>query len=224
MKVVKTKSAFGYDVNLIEDGKILTIYFSGNLDLYWTIYDKSNNDGNTKTSSFTITKENYYLYSLFEKLYNDIKDINIYNDKEYPLQAENNVDSFLKEFSEIKERLISLRESDRDYHELFNESERKITWRSDETSSEVSNYLEIIKDDESFKLLFHTQEYKDGYNKDFSSPFHIVIRFRNHRSKYSPFNFCFNKMYFAFDALDDTLDEGHQMHMEEYMLARRRGK
>ena len=62
-------------VNLQEDEMNLGFYFAGNGDLYWKLTsDKNVYENNT----FIITKENNDLYSLFERLLIDLKEINIF--------------------------------------------------------------------------------------------------------------------------------------------------
>ena len=67
------------DVYLIEENKTLLITFAGNGDLYWVIQNKACGE-NVKYSSdyFDISKDNYEVYSLFEPLFSDIKNINIF--------------------------------------------------------------------------------------------------------------------------------------------------
>ena len=71
------------DVYLIEENKTLLITFAGNGDLYWVIQNKACGE-NVKYSSdyFDISKDNYEVYSLFEQLFSDIKNINICENKE----------------------------------------------------------------------------------------------------------------------------------------------
>ncbi|MEG1149956.1 MAG: hypothetical protein RSE17_01545, partial [Bacilli bacterium] len=63
----------GHSINIITSKGTFKISFAGNLDLYWSFYS-FNFNGDEK--SFTITKENYFIYTLFLELYNNIKDCN----------------------------------------------------------------------------------------------------------------------------------------------------
>ena len=155
-------------------------------------------ENDSKTDSFIITKENYGLYSLFEKLYNDIKEINLFEDLE-----------------EDKDRYRLYNSSY--YQELFDEKNNTITWYSDETAREVANYLQIKKEKERFIINFNIQEYIEGYDRDFASLYYIPIRFRNSGSRYDPFNIIFMRMYERLKEIDDINDYGHQIHMEEYL-------
>ena len=67
LNITKTNTSSGYEF-VINNGDIsLVILYASNLDLYWTIESKKYipvpND--LKNKIFTITKVNYYLYSLF---------------------------------------------------------------------------------------------------------------------------------------------------------------
>ena len=189
MKLTKQETEFGLDIILEDDNKKFMIYFAGNLDLDWII--RSEED--SYKQSFIITKENYDLYNLFDELYNDIENINIYDEEKGKLCSRSN------------------------YNELFDKENKTITWYSDETAHEVANILTIKKDNESFKLDFYIQPHKKEYDRDFNSPNYIPIRFRNSGSSYDPFNMLFMKMYNEMKEIDDVNDYGHQIHMEEYL-------
>ena len=194
MKLTKEKNEFGTQINLKGEDSNLLISFGGTGDLYWRL----NSDDINKINSITITKENYALYRLFEQLYIDIKDINLYED-----------------FDEDKELYRKYNHSN--YNELFDEENRTITWYSDETAHIVANYVKIKKEDKSFKISFHTQQDIEGYEEDSKSDFYVAIRFRNSGSSYYPFNAVFMKMYYKLVDLEDVNVYGHQIHMEEYL-------
>ena len=197
MRISKEKNVFGLNIFMEEDNSTLAITFGGNGDLYWSIKsDKRSIDKDSKMDSFIITKENYALYCLFEDLYNDIKEINIFEDHE------NDKDKY---------RLSNYG----NYHELFDNN--TITWYSDETAPEVANYLKIKKERDSFIINFYIQDYIEGYDRDFNSLYYIPIRFRNSGSRYYPFNVIFMRMYQKLKKIDDVHEFGHQIHMEEYL-------
>ena len=201
MKLTKQDTEFGMDIILEEDNKQFMIYFAGNLDLYWKIV--SNEDNNKH--SFIITKENYDLYRIFDELYSDIENVNVLVK-----------DLFLDKKIDYDEEKIRLCNRS-NYNELFDDENKTITWYSDETAHEVSNILKIKKEEDIFKIEFYVQPYISGYDRDFNSPNHISIRFRNSGSYYKPFNFLFMKMYNKLKTIDDINDYGHQMNIEEYL-------
>ena len=201
MKLLKQKSEFGLDIFLKEKKKYLSITYMGNLDLYWSIYSENVN----KDNEFIITKENYKVYELFKQLFNDIKEVNIFDKEE-------------------KDKEMYRKYNKSNYNELYNESTNTITWYSDETAHEVSNILKIQKDNQDFKIRFYTQPYIDEYDRDFHSIHHIPIRFRNSGSRYEPFNVVFMRMYNIMKEIDDVNDYGHQIHIEEYLYGKNKIK
>lgn len=94
MEITKIKNqSSSYNFYFKEENKELGIIFGGNLDLYWTLIKKEKialkpseifkyNSKEVK-ETFIITKDNYFIYSLFEELYNNIKECNIFNKDNY---------------------------------------------------------------------------------------------------------------------------------------------
>jgi len=220
MKVIKEKTAFGTDVILGEEDKFVRFSYGGNLDLYCSIHSKyTNENSDTISNYFNITKENYDVYRLFEQLFDDIENINIFDDDDLiPLYYESE-----EEKNEYIQRQLEYRERQRDkyrlynhsnYNELFDTKNRTITWYSDETAHEVANILKIKQEEDMFKLEFYVQPYIDDYDEDFYSPYYIPIRFRNSGSSYSPFNILFMKLY---NNLGKIKDIENQNNSEEYL-------
>lgn len=208
MKVVKQESEFGMKFFLMENDKYIAFTFGGNLDLYWSIHRKTKDVSSDNTYDyFIITKENYGIYLLFEQLFFDIENIDIF-DKEIESSEKN------------KYRLYKYS----NYNKLFDKNNKTITWYSDETAHEVSNILKIKKETNTFKIEFYTQPYIDGYDRDFHSLGYIPIRFRNSGSSYEPFNIIFMKMYDRMKKIDDVECIGHQIHMEEYLYNKEKVK
>ena len=201
MKLTKEKNEFGTQINLKGEDSNLLISFGGTGDLYWTI--KSNDV--EKQNTISITKENFGLYKLFDQLYEDIKNINLYEDREVD-------DEIYRVYNHSN------------YNELFDGESKTITWYSDETAHKVANYVTIKKEDESFNISFDTQQDIDGYEEDSKSDFYIAIRFRNSGSSYYPFNVVFMEMYNKLVDLEDTNEYGHQIHMEEYLYEKEKAK
>lgn len=202
MKIVKREDAFGLSVFVEENDKYLCFTFGGNGDLYWSIRNPGNSGREYSSDILNITKENYKLYHLFEMLFNDIENINIFDDGE--------------ELSEERKNLFT-EYNYANYNELYNKEDGVITWYSDEVAREVANYLKIYKEDDLFRVEFNTQKPIEGYDRDFHSSSYIPIRFRNSGSRYFPFNCVFMRMYNNMKNLDDVNDIGHQIHMEEYL-------
>ena len=120
MKVIKQENEFGLIISFKELDKQFDVSFSGNGDLYWTIYSENVNDDN----NFIITKENYEVYRLFEELFDDIEHIKIFDDEEcitFYLKTEEEKQEYIKnqideiEYEKNKYRLFNLS----NYNELF---------------------------------------------------------------------------------------------------------
>ena len=208
MEVVKRKgNQSGYDFYLKQDNKILKIVFGGNL--YWNLIIKTDeiNKYAKLEETFVITKENYFIYSLFEKLLKDIKTANIYEPK-YP---EDEYDRFgiiteeeCKEWNDrLKKRYY--------YNELYDKVTHTITWHSDDFEYSIADVVKINKVDDTFVLKF-TRPVLNRENNYFRLSDSISIRFRNSGSRYDEFNIPFMRMY---NELQDYDPDDHQMHIEE---------
>ena len=222
MRIIKEKSDQGTNIILDETDKYLNIGIAGNWDLYWSFH--SNNKENVE-KTFIITKENYELYKLFENLFYDIENINIYDDYiPFYLETKEEIDEYLEEkrikIEEEKKRYRLYNCSN--YNELFDNKSRTITWYSDETAHEVANILKIQQEKDTFLVKFDIQPYIEGYDEDFHTSSYIPIRFRNSGSSYAPFNSLFMKMFNMMKEIDDTNDYGHQMHIEEYLYMKQK--
>ena len=189
VEIKKEKNSFGYYEFKIqtEDG-VFEISFQNNLDLYWRYINKKYILNEPNEKEFYITKENYFLYSLIEELYNNIK--------EY------------KPFGSLNEELNA------HYQYLKNTPERnlfkdnKVDWHSDDFVYENDSRLLIEKIDECFKITFikSKKEYDDGILMTYS------VRISNSGSRYNPQNIEFMNMY---DKLKEYENNFHQVHVEE---------
>ena len=224
MQVKKIENEHGLNIFVGDKNKYISFCFAGNLDLYWSIHRRSfqKKDMNYNHDTFTITKENSYLYNLFIDLFDDIKNINIYSEEiEVPyyintIEDRNDyIEEELREREERKNRYKKYNSSL--YNDLYDEKNEIITWYSDETNIKTANYVKIAKKENEFVLEFNTQPDIIGYDSDFKTNYNIPVRFRNSGSRYDPFNIIFMKMYNKMDQLDDILDEGHQITVEEYL-------
>ena len=143
----KRKTDFGYTIEIFNDNKILTITFGGNLDLYWYLKGKEEKEVDT----FEITKENYFLYSLFDTLYNDIVNCNVFK---VSLSEKDFVYS-LKELQNLyrsKEYLNKKLLNSEEYKKLYNGE--YICWYSDDDPIEDANYVKIIIQEDKYILEF----------------------------------------------------------------------
>lgn len=196
------------EIVLLNGDKKLIISFDNNLDLKWTL---------TKTTkeklileSFEITKENYAIYTLFEQLYNNVKNASIF-DINTEIALFNSGLSTFNSLSEIYDYYIKdveKRKNSPVYQELFDGN--TITWYSDEIYSDSNDALKITFDGDKFILEFA----KRKQNELLSSPYSIPIKFKNNESKYFPFNILFIQMS---EELQNYNTKFHQIHIEEYL-------
>lgn len=206
LKYNKIKTDFGYTINIYDSNKILTITFGGNLDLYWYLSSKEKKE----VDIFEITKENYFLYSLFDILYNDIVNCNLFKVYDEELSFVNSIKELQKIYNRKKELNIIFSEYE-EYKRLYNGE--YICWYSDDDSIEDANYVKIIKDDDKYILEFFSNF------KSNTLWLSNTIRFRNSGSRYMPFNMIFMEMYNSLCTSD--YDE-NQIHIEEYLYKKKK--
>ena len=209
MEVIKTKgNQSGFDFYLKQDNKILKIVFGGNLDLYWNlIISKDISKYDEIEETFIITKENYFIYSLFEKLINDIKEANIFEPKE----PKNEDDIFGNTTKEDCKRWNERLKTRYHYKELYNNLDDTITWRSDDEQYEYADRVKISKIEDNIVLEFTRPKLnKNTYGYRMSES--ISIRFRTSGSRYDEFFVPFMRM---FNELQDYEPNEHQIHIEE---------
>lgn len=182
-KIKNYKDERIYDFKIIQDDKELNILFDGNGDLYFYV-NKPNYEEQNQIVNFEITKENYELYDLFEKLYNTIINCEIYKINESDLE--------FKDAEEIEEKQLMYDEWNRELREyppynLIHDG--IISWRHDDQIFEEANILNIHKEEDKYRLEFILN------SKEMSH--YIDIRFRNSGSRYQPFNRPFMDLYRA---------------------------
>ncbi len=191
MEVERTKNKYcisdTYDYYLIDNEKVLTIFFAGNLDLYLMINDnelikyKEN-----KTMNFDITKADYDLFCLFDSLYKDIIKCKIFDMK-------------------------SVKSTFRFEYDKLVDDKKCINWVSDEDREEIADSLKISKlSNDVYRLMFYRNDKIPEFG--FKSPKYISVRIRNSGSRYKPFNCVFMKMYNELQNLDPNY---RQMCFEE---------
>lgn len=223
MEIIKHKSETGfYDFYIKKENKILSLVFGGNGDLYWIINNQSISPETTKEYKehllssyqelFTITKENYYIYSLFEELIEDIKESRLFLPEDEEQKEFFNIyehDKLDKSYEEIcKEKNEELKKYSR-YQLLYNDG--VICWHSDEHIFEDADRVKIYKSFENIILDFSRPPLK----KDefiYHEAGRIGIRFRNSGSTYDPFNVIFMRMFHKLQEYDPNY---HQIHLEE---------
>jgi len=163
-----------YDYEIIEEDKRLLISFSNKKNLYFTFLTKGDN-------SISIDKSNTVLYNLFDKLYNDIKECNIFevSDIEKAL-CNNEID--LEKIKAKKRRSNEVLKYKQ--KELF--IDNQIRWISDASKPDKYNCVTIEKDDDKYILDFKMDDKENSFDS---------VCISNAGSRYTPFNKCFIKLY-----------------------------
>ena len=190
--VNKYKNGHDYDCfNIVTDDGEFSIQFENNLDLYWSYLYKENFLDTKDSYEINVTKENYFLFLLFDELYENIK-----NDKII-----------------LDEDVLSSRSGDRE--RLFiNDS---VCYISDDFPEDEASFFEIKKvDEDTFNLKFTKSKSKNYFNT-------FSVRITNSGCRYGYFNVLFMQMYNKMSEYFDD-EKYHQMHVEEVVYLRKRGR
>lgn len=196
VEIKKTKDVEGYDrFKITTENGSFDIMFGGNLDLYWYYWPEENYKDWPLAKTFTISKENYFIYQKLDELYKNIKE-----QKPYQSKDENSSTAFAS--SKLINESPNAQYS---YKNLFQNG--IIKWYSDDAPLEEASMLEIKSQEDKYIITFHQGK------EDFGFPTY-AIRFRNSGSRYEPYNFAFMNMYNSLSEYDANY---HQIHIEEYL-------
>ena len=194
MKYIKTDTNLGPIYQFQEDNNIFFIY-ENNYNLYWTLYSK---DCIKDNNSFIINNDNESIYNVFDQLYNDFKDINIFEDEANHFYIDDEKDrvKYLKQKGiDNNLRKHNYKLFNRlNYNNLYNEETKTITWNS--IDKRYDN-LEIKKEDNSFLLNFKNQPNKTDIDYHY-----ISVSFSN--TSTNPFNMLFFKMFDNLKEIDNN--------------------
>lgn len=179
-----------YRFSIKTDEGTIFVSFENNLDLYMSCEHEGNMLEAPLVKNFTITKENYEIYQIFDNLYHrvttgfphdgiDEEDKDIFFRW---LLSENNPEALVKDGI--------------------------ICWHSDDYYYENASVVCIEKVGDKFVITFKKSKlaYDDGLLMTYA------VRIRNSGSRYNPFNCAFMQMY---QELKGYNPEYHQIHLEE---------
>ena len=196
MKIDRKKNSMGdfYDYCLMDKNKMLYIFFANTLDLYMLLCtDKLLPPNENITIDFDITKEDYDIYRIFDRLHRAFM-----NSKENNPDAPFFQKSITTEYGEPYEVAPLVDENS------------NINWISDNGPAVLEDRLVISKEEDSYKLTFVRNDKPMDFG--FKTNSGIGIRFRNSGSRYNPFNCLFMELY---DNLQKINPEYHQISFEE---------
>ena len=200
LEIEKKKNMHNYDIfDINTDTGTFEIAYENNLDLYWRYIYKDTIDKVGNKKEFKITKEHYFLYNLFDELYNSVKNHTPYSN--FPYEIESRYE---------KKRLYG-------NYPLYQNGE--IKWYSDDFASfDNASSFSIKKEKDTFIVTFtksKTEHFNGCHFPTYS------VRIRNSGSRFEPFNIPFMSMYHK---LKEYNDEYHQIHIEEYLYSKKRVK
>ena len=180
MKITREKDYLGfYELKIAKENKTLTISFGGNGDLYWNIVNKADFDSDDE--SFIISKNDGPIYDLFQKLYFNLSNHEIFhsNKKE---EAFCNRKFLQKRNKKYNEKLLE--------HPYFNDlcNGKYIKWHSDNEPFITGNRLIMTFDSIEDKVIINIKRISREY--DF-----LNVCFTHSGSRYSPFDLAFYENY-----------------------------
>lgn len=207
MEVNKAKMESGvFNIILKQDSQALTMSLSDNLDLSWTFKESKQKTG---TVDLMITKENYRIFSLFEELYNRIKNCDIFRCDDNVMmtyETEEERRQYIEKLESLKKDLLSQQRNNLNYPFY----DGLVEWHCDDDPYDESNILKIyLIDNDSFLVRFESNKTRRR-----------SIRFSNSGSRYTPYNNIFMEM---FNKLQDYDLEDYQIHIEEFMYQKKMG-
>ena len=187
MEVKKERNELGtLDIRIIEsEDKHLDITFGGTGDIYWILDNQEVADveEDPMYDSFAIPSTETELYKIFEKLYDDLIDGNIYYPEQLPsycLALDPKAQE--KENKRCEKSNKEIKESKR-YKALVNN--RLITFYSDEEYKDNAEIVRISKREDCILLEFIRQTKKDEQNQT-RLPGWYFIRIRLNGCTYTP--------------------------------------
>ena len=188
LEIKCNKSGHGYDYfDMSTDEGIFRISFENNLDSYWSFKPNVNFLDSEESYEINITKGNYFLYQLFEELYDSIKTGIIQTGRTY------NDDGIIKlEKEEIKRLFV----------------DDSIYFLSDDFADEEASSFRITKEKDIYKIVFSKSHSKIYFNT-------FAVRIRNSGCRYGFFYIPFKNLYNKL--VEYSKEDYYQMHLEEYV-------
>ena len=205
-------------VILKQGKKEMQVIYAPNLDVYLAL----NNFQDDPT--FVIGKDNTLLYNLFDKLYLDIINFNV-----YPL----NVDEIVERAEFMEQDYHTVLRDEEIYHKNFKKrlkdiakyegfiKKGEIIWMSDDYPVEVAPEFRIKKLENAYVFTFNNYKFKKGANNHFYDIYlndkeFISVRVRMSGSRYDPFNVLFMELFSKLKEM--TFYESLQIGIEEYLI------
>ncbi len=193
MKDIKcNKNGHGYEYfDMDQKEGVFRISFENNLDSYWDFKPNVNFLESKESYEVEITKENYFLYQLFEELYESVKTGIIKTGRVYD-----------------DDGIIKMNQNEIEY--LFYDD--SICYLSDDFPIDDASFFRITKEDDLFKITFTKSQSKEYFNT-------FTVRIRNSGCRYGYFHILFMNLYNKL--VEYSKEEYHQIHIEEYVYKKK---
>lgn len=211
-EIIRKETPFGPTFTIITETGSFAIYYGEDLNLYWKYYCRGNIQ-TTPPEKIIITRENYFLFALFDELYNDIKNTNL-----FVLDSSDFLYSSYITYAEFKREKERIRKQNQrvvdkyffNLNKLFKNG--AIEWHSDESTYEDGSILTIKPCEEGYEVSFE----KSKKTEDSFVTYAVIIN--NSGSRYEYYNIPFMRMY-------QELIQGYlnnpQISIDEYMNQKR---
>lgn len=181
MKYIKTDNRVG-PIYQYQEGNTLLFIYKDDLKIYMTIYNKENVNAN---NTFTIYEDETNTYKVFEQLFKDFEQINIFNDEDYHfyIEDDNEREKYIKQKGiDNNLRIHNYKTFNRfKYNDIYDSNSNTITWCSEDKKYDI---LKIKKEDNNYLFEFINKPQKkdiDNHyisvkiNGDSGSPFAILF-------------------------------------------------
>ena len=195
IRLIKNKNSEYWELDIIKENDVFKIFHGENIDIYWTFISETNNN------KFIITQENTEIYDAFDRLYQRIKNCQIFSldNKNFAFSIET-----LKDIEQENQELNDWYKTKEAYKKLYNPETGIIEWFSDDECEQKANSVRIIPHEDRYELEFIKRE--DNYQ-------HITsIRFKHFYGRYEYLNTMFYKHY---NELCNINDQVHQISFQE---------
>lgn len=165
-------------------------YYGENGDLYLNFFTPT-----LDSSRFRITKDDFEVYAIFKRLFDEIKEVKVY-------ESVPELDDFLQvDYKNLNE---SLKKSSC-YENLYDKESNYIRWISDDAPSDIATSFTLIEEEDA--MCFYFGDARNGLTSS------IKVQISTNGSRYDSFFVPFLR---AHEALNSINPDFYQMSIDEY--------
>lgn len=210
-EIIRTESPHGPAFMIVTEEGNFEISYQGTLDLYWSYCFEGSILDAPPFKKFIITRENQFLFALFDELYNDIKNTNLFKFDQSSVLRPLTHTELKKEIRSIQKRNREIKDKDFYNRErLFKNG--VIEWHHDEFPYENGSVLKIESHDEGYEVTIEKSKERNFFFITYS------VRIRNSGSRYEYYNIPFMRMY---QQLVQGYLDNPQISIDEYLSQKR---